>query len=116
LTSQQQVSAAARPAPPARQPPPTRPAPQRQQGGWPDERQAAARPVGCDRCAAVVEVAKFSAQHTSIQWTPEAVAACAEFAARAAEGERSALIDTCATLRATIDRAVTEGRLAVSPP
>jgi len=64
----------------------------------------------------VVEVAKFSAQHTSIQWSPDAVRACAEFAARAAGGEPSALIDTCASLRASIDRAVTEGRLRVSPP
>jgi len=44
------------------------------------------------------------------------VRACAEFSARAAEGEQSALIDTCASLRATIDRALASGALEVSPP
>ena len=42
--------------------------------------------------------------------------ACAEFAARALEGEQSALIDTCASLRNTIDRALASGDLEVSPP
>lgn len=124
MTSPRPTPAAARaappngqPAPPARQPTPSAGPPrQHLQGGWPDERRVTARPVACERCAAVVQVAKFSAQHTSIQWSPDAVAACAEFAARAAEGERSALIDTCASLRDSIDRAVAEGRLAVSPP
>jgi hypothetical protein len=97
-------------------PPAARPTPVHRQGGWPDERKAGYQRVECDRCAAAVEVAKFSAQHTSVQWSPASVLACAEFAARAAEGERSALIDTCASLSASIDRAVTEGRLAVSPP
>jgi hypothetical protein len=44
------------------------------------------------------------------------VRACAEFSARAATGEQSALIGTCASLRAAIDRAVSQGRLEVSPP
>jgi len=44
------------------------------------------------------------------------VRACAEFAARAAAGEQSALIDTCASLRDSIDRAVRQGRLEVLPP
>jgi hypothetical protein len=84
--------------------------------GWPDERHAGFRRVECDRCAAAVLVVKFSRQHTSVQWSPAAVRACAEFTARAAAGERSALIDTCASLRESIDRAVTQGRLEVSPP
>jgi len=88
----------------------------RHQGGWPDERHADYQRVECERCAAAVEVAKFSAQQTSVQWSPASVRACAEFTARAAEGEQSALIDTCPSLRATIDRALTSGDLKVSPP
>ena len=81
-----------------------------------DERHAALREVACRRCGAVVQVTKFSPQHTSVQWSADAVAACAEFSARAAEGEPTALIRTCASLRDSIDRAVLEGRLEVSPP
>jgi hypothetical protein len=81
-----------------------------------DEREAGLCPVDCARCGAVVQVAKFSWQHTSVQWSLAAVRACAEFSARAAAGEQSALIDTCASLRDSIDRAVLEGRLEVSPP
>jgi hypothetical protein len=96
------------PASPAGVPrPPARPA---------DERHATLREVACDRCAAVVLVTKFSPQHTSVQWSLEATAACAEFSAREAAGERSALIDTCTSLRDSIDRAVAEGRLEVTPP
>jgi hypothetical protein len=99
----------------------TRPGPQRPpavplQGGWPDERNAGYRRIECDRCAATVQVAKFSAQHTCVQWSPASVLACAEFTARGADGEQSALIDTCASLRDSIERAVAEGRLEVSPP
>ena len=61
-------------------------------------------------------VAKFSPQHTSVQWSLESVRTCAEFSARAAAGEQSALIDTCASLRDSIDHAVLDGRLDVSPP
>jgi hypothetical protein len=85
--------------------------------GWPaDDRHATLREVACDRCAATVGVTKFSPQHTSVQWSREAVQACAEFAAREAAGELSALIDTCASLRGSIERAVAEGRLEVTPP
>ena len=81
-----------------------------------DEREAGFRPVECDRCGAVALVAKFSVQQTSVQWSPASVRACAEFAARAAAGEQSALIDTCASLRDSIDRAVQDGRVEISPP
>ena len=81
-----------------------------------DEREAGLRPVGCARCGAVVQVAKFSPQHTSVQWSLAAMRACAEFSARAAAGEPSALIDTCGSLRDSIDRAAGEGRLEVQPP
>jgi hypothetical protein len=81
-----------------------------------DERHAGFRPVECDRCGARVLVAKFSPQHTSVQWDSASVRACAEFRARAAAGEQSALIDTCASLRASIGRAVGQDRLPVRPP
>ena len=97
-------------------------APRASQAGVPrrarpaDERHAALREMTCDRCAASVLVTKFSPQHTSVQWSLAATAACAEFAAREAAGELSALIDTCASLRDSMDRAVAEGRLEVTPP
>ena len=74
------------------------------------------RRIECDRCAAAVLVVKFSQQHTSVQWSPAAVRSCAEFSARVAAGEQTALIDACASLRAAIDRAVSQGRLEISPP
>ena len=81
-----------------------------------DQRHAGLSAVTCDRCAAAVLVVKFSQQHTSVQWSPASVLACAEFSARAAAGEQSALIGTCGSLREAIDRAVSQGRLEVSPP
>jgi hypothetical protein len=81
-----------------------------------DEREAGFTPVACERCGAIVLAAKFSLQHTSVQWSLAAVRACAEFSARAAAGEQSALIDACASLRDSIGRAVRDGRLGVSPP
>jgi hypothetical protein len=81
-----------------------------------DERAWRYADVACERCGAVVEVAKFSPQHTSVQWTAESVLRCAEFSARVAEGSSSALIATCASLRASIDDAVATGRVEVLPP
>ena len=81
-----------------------------------DERHAGFRQVECDRCAAAVMVVKFSPQHTSVQWSAASVRSCAEFSARVATGEQSALIGSCASLRAAIDRAVSQGRLEMSPP
>jgi hypothetical protein len=83
---------------------------------WPDERHAGFRQVECARCAAAVLVIKFSPQHTSVQWSPAAVRACAEFTARVATGEQTALMDGCASLRGSIDRALSQGRLEISPP
>lgn len=86
-------------------------------GGQPaDERRPVAREVCCARCAAVVLAAKFSPQQTSVQWTADAVRTCAEFARRVAGGEQTALIDGCASLRASIDAAVRDGRLRVVSP
>jgi len=86
------------------------------QAGGSDERRIGYRWVGCDRCGAAVQVAKFSPQHTVVQWNPESVRACAEFTAGAADGKPSALIEGCGSLRDSIDRAVLQGRLEVSPP
>jgi hypothetical protein len=78
-----------------------------------DERHAALVPVQCARCGADVLVTKFSPQHTSVQWSAEAVRSCAEFACA---GRTSALVEGCASLRDSIDAAVTSGRLEVTPP
>ena len=82
-----------------------------------DERQAAFRSVECGRCGAAVLAAKFSPQHTSVQWSAAAVRACAEFAAAlSSSGRPSSLIEGCGSLRDSIDAAVAAGRLEVSPP
>ena len=78
-----------------------------------DERHARLREVTCDRCPAVVRVAKFSPQHTSVQWSGDAMAKCAEFADRGPAGGPAR---TCASLWETIDRAVREGSLEVRSP
>jgi hypothetical protein len=82
----------------------------------PDERKARYCPVYCDVCGAVVRAAKFSVQHTSVQWDADAVRRCAEFARRVAAGERTPLIERCEALRASLDAAVLDGRLPVEPP
>jgi len=83
-------------------------------GRWPrDERRAAFCPVECGRCGAAVLAAKFSPQHTSVQWSAAAVRACAEFGAA---DHPSALVEGCASLRDSIDAAVAAGLLEVSPP
>ena len=60
--------------------------------------------------------AKFSFQHTSVQWDAAAVRQCAEFARRAALGEQAALIERCGAIRASIEAAVLRGELPVVPP
>jgi hypothetical protein len=66
--------------------------------------------VCCDDCGAEVRVKKMSPTHTSVQWTPRATRCCEEFATRPGP---SALVPTCTRLRASIERAVREGRLGV---
>jgi hypothetical protein len=78
-----------------------------------DERPWRYTPVACARCGISVRVAKFSLQHTSVQWSGEAVRGCAEFTASDAS---SALIPTCASLRDSIEDAVAGGRVEVLPP
>jgi hypothetical protein len=81
-----------------------------------DERHAAFCRVECGRCGTAVLAAKFSPQHTSVQWSAAAVRACAEFSAAAALGRPSALVEGCASLRDSIDAAVAAGRLEVRSP
>ena len=87
-----------------------------------DERRGSVQPVRCARCGAAVQVAKFSPQHTSVQWTAAAAASCAEFGARAGAGAGagvgvgSALIEGCGALRGSIDTALAAGLLSVCPP
>jgi len=88
----------------------------RRPAGHSDERHVSLGPVRCARCGAAVLAAKFSPQHTSVQWSAAAVLACAEFGARAARGRPSALVEGCASLQDSIDAAVAAGRLEVSPP
>jgi len=82
----------------------------------PDDRQSHYCEVTCGRCGAVVLAAKFSVHHTSVQWDAAAVRQCAEFASRTAVGEQTALIERCASMRASIETAALEGRLPVAPP
>jgi hypothetical protein len=81
-----------------------------------DERVAAFCPVECGRCGAGVLAAKFSPQHTMVQWSDAAVRACAEFMAFESLGQTSARVAGCGSLRDSIDAAVKAGRLEVAPP
>jgi hypothetical protein len=81
-----------------------------------DERRAGACMVECGRCGAGVLAAKFSPQHTWVQWPAAAVRVCFEFSAAASLGRPSALVEGCGSLRDSIDAAVASGRLGVSPP
>jgi hypothetical protein len=73
-----------------------------------DERFAATCPVACRHCGATVQVAKFSPQHTSVQWSLSAVDRCEVFSGPP--------IETCGWMRASIDEAVDSGRVEVTPP
>jgi hypothetical protein len=102
-----------------------RQAPDRQARDWlelpdgaarPDERLSRYCQVECAACGAAVLAAKFSVQHTSVQWDAAALRQCAEFARRAAAGEQTPLIERCASMRASIEAAALDGQLPVSPP
>jgi hypothetical protein len=66
--------------------------------------------VACLDCLARVRVKKNSEYHTSIQWTAESTAHCAEFARRDSEGRRM-VQESCPRLKASIDTAVRDGLL-----
>jgi DNA-directed RNA polymerase subunit RPC12/RpoP len=81
-----------------------------------DERDTRLQPVCCTYCGAKVLVAKFSPQHTSVQWDKAAMKACLEFSALVSAGGQSALIEGCGAMRDSIDAAVSAGHLTVVPP
>jgi hypothetical protein len=66
--------------------------------------------VACLDCLAKVNVRKNSEPHTSIQWTSEAVAQCAEFTRR---GPERSVMESCPRLKASIEAAVRDGALEV---
>jgi len=82
----------------------------------PDERTMQYRRVACGHCGAVVQAAKFSIQHTSVQWDTAAVRRCAEFARRSDAGEQTPLIERCEAMRSSIEAAALDGQLPVAPP
>ena len=81
-----------------------------------DPRFDGLQPVRCSSCDACVLVAKFSPQHTSVQWSRPAMLACLEFGALAEAGSLTALSAGCDRLRSSIEAAVQAGRLPVAPP
>ena len=66
--------------------------------------------VACLDCLAKVQVRKQSEFHTSIQWSTEAVSACAEFARARAEGDRRPQ-QACGRLQDSIRAAVRDGAI-----
>jgi hypothetical protein len=70
-------------------------------------------PVACPMCTTEVLVRKASRAQTSVQYQSSPARTCPEFAARIAEGELSARIDTCPRLREAIDHAVATGAVTV---
>lgn len=82
----------------------------------PDERRSRYCPVSCTQCGVVVLAAKFSVQHTSVQWDAAAVRRCSEFTARVAAGQQTPLIESCEAMRASIEAAAFAGQLPVAPP
>jgi hypothetical protein len=81
-----------------------------------DERAWLYQDVTCRRCGAVVQVVKFSPQHTSVQWTADAALTCPEFAARRQPDSATAPIASCVSLQSSIRHAVAHGVVAVQAP
>jgi hypothetical protein len=75
---------------------------------------ASLQEVSCLDCLARVRVRKNSEFHTSIQWTAEAQANCAEFARKNAEAGHHLVHESCSRLKESIDTAVREGKLRIS--
>jgi hypothetical protein len=71
------------------------------------------RPHTCATCGTRVLVKKNSWQHTSIQWTTSPASTCPVFAAHAAAGRDTALLDTCEELTKSIDKSVRDGEFGV---
>lgn len=60
------------------------------------------REIACNECQNAVLVERYTDNQVSIQWTQDAESACAEFARRAAAGERSFQVHSCSALRSTV--------------
>ena len=69
--------------------------------------------VACGQCAARVMVRKNSEHHTSIQWSEEAVRACAYFAELDDSEAGRPVHSACPRLTASIEYAVSEGVLPI---
>ncbi|SDT52350.1 hypothetical protein [Actinoplanes derwentensis] len=65
--------------------------------------------IACETCGQPVRAGRRSAAQTSVQW---AGPACEQLSALAG-GRPTALVPTCPALRASLDRAIREGRLEV---
>ncbi|GAA4809921.1 hypothetical protein [Tomitella cavernea] len=71
-------------------------------------------PVSCDRCGTEVLVHKSSFHQTSVQWNGTAAQNCELLQSAASEAKRlDPEAHSCPALRASIERAVVERRLAV---
>ena len=75
--------------------------------------QARLTEVACLDCLAKVGVKKNSEHHTSIQWNAESLEACAEFRRMSSQPGGRHVYETCPRLRASIERAVSEGRIEI---
>lgn len=69
------------------------------------------RQVNCDSCQNRVLVEKYSPIQLSVQWVSTADTVCPEFAAAARDGQASAFIPDCRSLRRCIDAAARDGRI-----
>ncbi|MGY1993563.1 hypothetical protein [Mycolicibacterium fortuitum] len=67
--------------------------------------------VDCRFCHVAVQVKKLSAEHTSVQWSSEAVRRCATFSEIRATGGDPARARSCPRLTDSIKHAVAEGCL-----
>ena len=75
--------------------------------------QARMTEVACLGCLARVRVKKNSEHHTSIQWSTEALAQCAEFRRMASQPAGRPVYAACARLGSSIDQAVRDGELEI---
>jgi len=75
--------------------------------------QARLKDVACLDCLAKVQVKKNSEHHTSIQWTFESVAACAEFNKASQEPGGRRIYASCSRLRQSIEQAVDKGEIEI---
>ncbi|TQF74790.1 hypothetical protein FK531_01480 [Rhodococcus spelaei] len=66
--------------------------------------------VQCRECGVAVLVEKFSWEHTGVQWTEDAVAACPVLAPLADRDDAMALTRGCEAMRSSIRTAAVEGR------